>query len=210
MLRQYGEDVSVNDSPVQRQITLCFDAQGDALLGRDAFALVTGMLLDQQMPMERAFLGPWKLAQRLDSQTRLPLVAIAQYEPLAFASLVSRPPAVHRFPSAMAARIQALAQYVVAEYAGDTEAIWRSVPSGDALYERIVAMPGYGEQKSKILVALLGKQFDVQPRGWREASHPYGEAGSTRSVADVVDIQSLAAVRRFKQEAKLLRSRSSA
>jgi uncharacterized HhH-GPD family protein len=110
----------------------------------------------------------------------------------------------------MAARIQALAQYVVAEYAGDTEAIWRSVPSGDALYERIVAMPGYGEQKSKILVALLGKQFDVQPRGWREASHPYGEAGSTRSVADVVDIQSLAAVRRFKQEAKLLRSRSSA
>jgi len=188
-----------------QNITLCFDVHGDALLSRDPFALITGMLLDQQMPMERAFLGPWRLAQRMDSTDALSIAKIASYEPIAFAELVSTPPAVHRFPAAMATRIQGVAQYIVAEYAGDTAALWRAVPSGEALYERIVALPGYGEQKSKILMALLGKQFGVQPRGWREACSPYGEPGSTRSVADVVDRESLVAVRRFKQEAKLAR-----
>ena len=202
-VRQYGRDMS--DTPLvdAKSVTLCFDSEGDQLLARDPFSLITGMLLDQQMPMERAFLGPWKLAQRLDSRDRLPVSLIANYEPTAFASLVSEPPAVHRFPAAMAGRIQALAQYVIAEYAGDVQVMWRSVPSGDALFDRVVAMPGYGEQKAKIVVALLAKQFAVQPRGWREACAPYGEAGSRRSVADVVDLESLVAVRRFKQEAKL-------
>jgi len=193
-------------APTRVNINLCFDEQGDALLARDPFALITGMLLDQQMPMERAFLGPWRLASRMESTERLPIFSIASCDPAAFAELVSRAPAVHRFPAAMAGRIQGIAQYVVGEYAGDTQALWRAVPSGPALYERIVAMPGYGEQKSKILIALLGKQFGIQPRGWREACAPYGEIGSTRSVADVVDLESLAAVRRFKQEAKLARS----
>jgi hypothetical protein len=193
-------------APTRVNINLCFDEQGDALLARDPFALITGMLLDQQMPMERAFLGPWRLASRMESTERLPIFSIASYDPAAFVELVSRAPAVHRFPAAMAGRIQGIAQYVVGEYAGDTQALWRAVPSGPALYERIVAMPGYGEQKSKILIALLGKQFGIQPRGWREACAPYGEIGSTRSVADVVDLESLAAVRRFKQEAKLARS----
>jgi uncharacterized HhH-GPD family protein len=102
----------------------------------------------------------------------------------------------------MAGRIQSLAGHVVAEYAGDTAAIWRTVPTGHALYERLVALPGYGDQKSRILLALLGKQFDVRPRGWREAAGAYADPGSHRSVADVVDAESLAAVRRFKQDAK--------
>ncbi|MFN8167379.1 MAG: HhH-GPD-type base excision DNA repair protein [Candidatus Nanopelagicales bacterium] len=183
-------------------LSLCFDARGDALLARDPFALVTGMLLDQQMPMERAFLGPWKLAERLGTPERLDVAAIAAYDPEEFAAIVATPPAVHRFPGSMAGRIQGVARHVVGEYAGDTEALWRAVPTGAALYERVVAIPGYGDQKARILVALLGKQLGVRPRGWREAAGAYGEEGSFRSVADVVDQDSLAAVRRFKQETK--------
>jgi uncharacterized HhH-GPD family protein len=160
------------------------------------------MLLDQQMPMERAFLGPWKLAERLGTPERLDVAAIAAYDPEEFAAIVATPPAVHRFPGSMAGRIQGVARHVVDEYAGDTAALWRAVPTGAALYERIVAIPGYGDQKARILVALLGKQIGVRPRGWREAAGAYGEEGSFRSVADVVDQDSLAAVRRFKQEAK--------
>jgi uncharacterized HhH-GPD family protein len=191
-------------------LSLCFDARGDALLARDPFALVTGMLLDQQMPMERAFLGPWKLAERLGTTTRLDVAAIAAFDPEEFAAIVATPPAVHRFPGSMAGRIQGVARHVVDEYAGDTEAIWRAVPTGAALYERVVAIPGYGDQKSRILVALLGKQLGVRPRGWREAAGAYGEEGSFRSVADVVDADSLAAVRRFKQEAKAAKAASGA
>ena len=135
---QYGDDMPTTDVIKGQNITLCFDVHGDALLSRDPFALITGMLLDQQMPMERAFLGPWRLAQRMDSTDALSIAKIASYEPIAFAELVSTPPAVHRFPAAMAARIQGVAQYIVAEYAGDTAALWRAVPSGEALYERIV------------------------------------------------------------------------
>ena len=183
-------------------LSLCFDTRGDALLARDPFALVTGMLLDQQMPMERAFLGPWKLAERLGTTTRLDVAAIAAHDPEEFAAIVATPPAVHRFPGSMAGRIQGVAKHVVTEYAGDTAAVWRAVPTGAALYQRVVAIPGYGDQKSRILVALLGKQFGVRPRGWREAAGAYGDEGSFRSVADVVDAESLAAVRRFKQESK--------
>ena len=191
-------------------LSLCFDTHGDALLARDPFALVTGMLLDQQMPMERAFLGPWKLAERLGTTTRLDVAAIAAYDPQEFAAIVATPPAVHRFPGSMAGRIQGVAQHVVSEYAGDTEAVWRAVPTGAALYQRVVAIPGYGDQKSRILIALLGKQLGVRPRGWREAAGAYGDEGSVRSVADVVDRESLAAVRRFKQEAKAAKAAAAA
>jgi uncharacterized HhH-GPD family protein len=183
-------------------VTLCFDERGDALLSRDPFALVTGMLLDQQMPMERAFLGPWKLAEQMGTPERLDVGAIAAYDPEAFASLVATPPAVHRFPGSMAGRIQGVARHVVTEYAGDTEAIWRAVPSGDALYHRLLALPGYGDQKARILLALLGKQYGVRPRGWREAAGDYGDPRAYRSVADVTDAATLARVRQFKQERK--------
>jgi uncharacterized HhH-GPD family protein len=201
-VESYRGGVATRTASPPPTLCLCFDARGDALLARDPFALVTGMLLDQQMPMERAFLGPWKLAERMGTTARLDVGRIAAYDPEEFAQLVSTPPAVHRFPGSMAGRIQALAGHVVTEYAGDTAAIWRAVPSGHALYERLIALPGYGDQKSRILLALLGKQLGVQPRGWRQAAGAYGDAGSHRSVADVVDAESLAAVRRFKQEAK--------
>jgi uncharacterized HhH-GPD family protein len=183
-------------------LSLCFDAHGDALLARDPFALLVGMLLDQQMPMERAFLGPWKLAERMGTTDRLDVARIATYDPEAFAAVAATPPAIHRFPGSMAARVQALAAHVVDEYAGDASAIWRAVPTGHALHQRLLARPGYGDQKARILIALLGKQFDVRPRGWREAATPYGQDGSRRSVADVTDAASLAAVRQFKQAAK--------
>ncbi len=194
--------MTIGSTTTHPRLSLCFDDQGDALLARDPFALVTGMLLDQQMPMERAFLGPWKLAERMGTTERLDVARIAAYDPEEFAALVATPPAVHRFPGSMAGRIQGVAGHVVSEYAGDAGAIWRSVPSGDALYQRLVAMPGYGDQKSRILVALLGKQFGVRPRGWREAAGAYGDPGSHRSVADVTDKDSLLAVRSFKQQAK--------
>ena len=184
------------------ELRLCFDDRGDALLSRDPFALVVGMLLDQQMPMERAFLGPWRLAQRMETTRYLDVARIAAYDPDEFVALVSTPPAVHRFPGSMAGRIQGLARHVVTDYAGDAEAIWRSVPTGAALHQRLIDLPGYGDQKSRILMALLGKQCGVRPRGWREACAPYSETGSYRSVADVVDAASLAEVRRFKQAAK--------
>ncbi len=152
--------------------------------------------------MERAFLGPWKLALRMGTPQRLDVGAIAAYEPAAFTVLASAPPAVHRFPASMSGRIQALARHIATEYAGDTAAIWRAVPSGAALHHRLLELPGYGDQKARILLALLGKQCGVRPRGWREAAGAYGDAGSHRSVADVVDAESLVAVRRFKQESK--------
>ena len=197
-----GRVTTSTDAPFPRPLSLCLDVRGDALLARDPFALVTGMLLDQQMPMERAFLGPWKLAERMGTTERLDVAQIASYDPEAFAAIVAAPPAVHRFPGSMAGRIQALARHVVVEYAGDTEAIWRAVPSGAALYHRLLDLPGYGDQKARILLALLGKQLGVRPRGWREAAGAYGEARSSRSVADVTDARSLAAVRAFKQAAK--------
>jgi uncharacterized HhH-GPD family protein len=177
------------------------DADADALLDRDPFALLAGMLLDQQMPMERAFAGPYRLAQRLGVD-RLDPAAIAAMDAQEFAALCARPPAVHRFPGSMAGRLQALARTVVDQYDGDAAAIWTGAGSGAALLSRLEALPGYGDAKARIFLALLGKQRGVRPRGWRAAAGPYGEEGSRRSVADVVDAASLAQVRAFKQEVK--------
>jgi uncharacterized HhH-GPD family protein len=182
-------------------LRLAQDPEADALLARDPLALLIGMLLDQQFPMERAFASPWLLAQRLGVQ-RLDAAAIAAHDPDAFAKLMAGPPALHRYPAAMAGRVQAICGLVDAAYGGDAAALWRTAESGKELLRRIEALPGFGKQKARILVALLGKQFDVQPPGWREAAGPYGEEGSLRSVADVTDAASLAAVRAAKQVAK--------
>src|SRR4029450_12064230 len=162
------------------------DPEADALLARDPLALLIGMLLDQQFPMERAFASPWLLAQRLGVQ-RLDAAAIAAHDPDAFAKLMAGPPALHRYPAAMAGRVKAICGLVAAAYGGDAAALWRTAESGKELLRRIEALPGFGKQKARILVALLGKQFDVQPPGWREAAGPYGEEGSLRSVADLTD-----------------------
>ncbi|WP_405807554.1 Fe-S cluster assembly protein HesB [Streptomyces sp. NBC_00210] len=175
--------------------------EADELLGRSPLAALTGMLLDQQVPMEWAFSGPYTIAQRLGSDD-LDAARIAAYDPDAFAELLKQKPAVHRYPGSMAKRIQQLCQYVVDEYGGDASAIWRDVETGEELLARLKALPGFGEQKAKIFLALLGKQFGVQPKGWREAAGPYGEKGSYRSAADITGPDSLAKVRAHKQEMK--------
>jgi uncharacterized HhH-GPD family protein len=181
---------------------LALDPEADALLSRDPFALLTGMLLDQQFPMERAFAGPRTLAQRLGTPEGLDPVAVAGYDPQAFADLMARPPAVHRFPGSMAGRVQALARVVTDEYDADAARLWTTATSGAELFARLRALPGFGDQKARIFTALLGKQLGVRPAGWREAAGAYGEDGSRRSVADVVDAVSLGEVRSYKQEMK--------
>jgi uncharacterized HhH-GPD family protein len=175
------------------------DQAADRVLDESPFAVLVAMLLDQQFPMERAFAGPAKLLDRFGS---LDPEAIAAADPEAFAELCSTPPAVHRFPGSMAARIQALAAHVVAEYDGHTERLWTEASSGRDLLARLQALPGFGRQKAQIFVALVGKQLGVAPPGWQEAAGDYAEKGSYRSVADVVDGESLERVRAFKKEKK--------
>ena len=182
-------------------LRLAQDDDADRMLSRDPLALLIGMLLDQQFPMERAFTSPWLLAQRLDRE-RLDAAEIAGWDPDAFAKAMAGPPALHRYPGAMAGRVQALCAHVVDKYGGDAAGLWRTAATGAELLKRVRALPGFGEQKSKIFVALLGKQLDVRPEGWREAAGAYGLEGSHRSVADVTGSESLAQVRAFKQEAK--------
>ncbi|KAB8163427.1 Fe-S cluster assembly protein HesB [Streptomyces sp. 3MP-14] len=175
--------------------------EADALLGRSPLAALVGMLLDQQVPMEWAFTGPYTIATRL-GEDDLDARRIAAMDPEEFAALLSTKPAVHRYPAAMAKRVQELCRYLVAQHDGDAEALWRDVSTGAELFRRLHALPGFGKQKAQIFLALLGKQFGVTPEGWREAAGPYGEEGSYRSVADITGPESLARVREFKQQAK--------
>ncbi|HEX5770498.1 MAG TPA: HhH-GPD-type base excision DNA repair protein [Nocardioidaceae bacterium] len=175
------------------------DPAADEVLSRDPFALLSGMLLDQQFPMERAFAGPAKILERFGS---LDPADVAAADPERFAELCSTPPAIHRFPGSMAARVQSLAAHVVAEYDGRTERLWEEAGSGRELMRRLLALPGFGKQKAQIFVALLGKQLGVRPEGWAEVAGSYADEGSFRSVADVVDAGSLEKVRAFKKEQK--------
>ena len=181
-------------------LQLTQDPQADLLLSQDPFALLLGMLLDQQIPMETAFAGPRKIADRLGG---LDPAVIADYEAQEFADLCARTPAVHRFPGSMAKRIQDLAREIVDTYDADTAALWtRDQPDGAEVLRRLRALPGFGEQKAKIFLALLGKQYGVAPRGWRTAAGDYGKAGVHMSVADVVDKGSLDQVRAYKKKMK--------
>jgi uncharacterized HhH-GPD family protein len=179
-------------------IQIAQDPHADEVLTNDPFALLAGMLLDQQFPMERAFAGPAKVLDRFGT---LDPGAIAAAEPEAFADLCATPPAIHRYGRSMAGRIQALALVVVAEYGGDAARIWTEARTGQALFDRVRALPGFGDQKAKIFTALLAKQLGVKPAGWTTVTGDYGRKGF-RSVADVVDPESLAKVRAFKQQKK--------
>ncbi|WP_030349169.1 HhH-GPD-type base excision DNA repair protein [Streptomyces sp. NRRL S-1022] len=180
---------------------LAQDPAADALLGRSPLAALTGMLLDQQIPMEWAFKGPRTIADRLGAAD-LDAHEIAAMDPEAFAALLSDKPAVHRYPGSMAKRIQQLCQYLVEHYDGDAEAVWRDAGSGSELLRRLEDLPGFGKQKAQIFLALLGKQLGVAPAGWREAAGTYGQEKSFRSVADITGPESLAKVRAHKQEMK--------
>ena len=177
------------------------DAAADELLSRDPLALLIGMLLDQQFPMERAFGSPRLLADRLGVQS-LSAEALATMDADELIRLFQGPPALHRYPGSMAGRTQELCRLLVERYDGHAEGLWADVPDGATLLERLGQLPGFGAQKSKIFVALLGKQYGVTPPGWREAAGDYGLDGSRRSVADITGPDSLAEVRAFKQEQK--------
>ncbi|MFE2744047.1 HhH-GPD-type base excision DNA repair protein [Streptomyces scopuliridis] len=182
-------------------IRLAQQPEADELLGRSPLAALVGMLLDQQVPMEWAFSGPYTIAVRMGHDD-LDAGEIAAYDPEAFVALLSDKPAVHRYPGSMARRVQQLCQYLVEHYGGDPTAIWRDVATGAEVRDRLNALPGFGKQKSQIFLALLGKQYGVQPTGWREAAGAYGDLGSYRSAADITGPESLAKVRAFKQETK--------
>ena len=180
---------------------LAQDPEADALLGRSPLAALTGMLLDQQVPMEWAFKGPATIAQRLGGDD-LDAHEIAAHDPEAFVALLSDKPAVHRYPGSMAKRVQQLCQYLVEHYDGDAEGVWRDAATGQELLKRLTDLPGFGKQKAQIFLALLGKQLGVRPTGWREAAGAYGEPKSFRSVADITGPESLTKVRAHKQEMK--------
>ncbi len=180
-------------------IHIAQETHADQVLTESPFALLCGMLLDQQFPMERAFAGPAKVLDRFGS---LEPGAIAAADPEEFAALCSTPPAVHRFPGSMAARIQALAAVVEQEYDGQTDRLWSEASDGRELMRRLQALPGFGKQKAQIFVALLAKQLGVRPDGWEKVAGDYAETGSYRSVADVVDARSLEQVRAFKKQKK--------
>ena len=182
------------------KLQLVQDPVADELLESNPFALLVGMMLDQQIPMEVAFAGPQKLAERMGG---VDAREIADYDPDAFVKLFSEKPAVHRFPGSMAKRLQTLAQAIVDEYDGDVVALWTAGdPDGPEVLRRLKALPGFGEQKAKIFLALLGKQYGVTPEGWRAAAGDYGKDGAHMSVADVVDQGSLEKVRSYKKAAK--------
>lgn len=181
-------------------IRLAQEPAADELLSRDPFALLAGMLLDQQVPMEKAFAGPRLIADRLGCGDLDP-AAVARTDPDEFAAIMTGPPAVHRYPQSMGTRVQALAQVIVDQYGGDASRLWADVGLGAELYRRLTALPGFGPQKAKIFVALLAKQLGIRPEGWRSAAGDYGLEGF-RSVADVVDEESLIKVRETKRAAK--------
>lgn len=182
------------------KLQLVQDPAADALLDENPFALLVGMLLDQQVPMETAFAGPKKIADRMGG---FDAAEIADYDPEKFAALCSEKPAIHRFPGSMAKRVQALARIVMDRYNGDATGLWRSgEPDGRELLRRLKGLPGFGEQKAQIFLALLGKQYGVTPRGWREAAGDFGRLGTHISVADIVDARSLGQVRSYKKQMK--------
>ncbi|HMD45427.1 MAG TPA: HhH-GPD-type base excision DNA repair protein [Acidimicrobiales bacterium] len=184
------------------------DPAADKLLSRDPLALLIGMVLDQQIPLEKAFRGPADLAERLGHT--LDAATIAAADPEQLRQVFTRPPALHRFPGSMAGRVQALCRVVVEEYGGRAERVWTEATSGADLLARVKALPGFGDRKARIFVALLGKQLGVRPRGWRQASAPFGEPGAHLSVADIVDEKTLAEVRAEKRAAKAAAKRATA
>jgi len=174
------------------------DPAADEVLTDSPFALLVGMMLDQQYPMEHAFRGPAKVLERFGS---LEPGAVAAADPAEFKALCSTPPAIHRFPGSMAERLQTLAALVVERYDGHAERIWTEAASGADLVKRVMELPGFGRQKAQIFAALVAKQLGVRPDGWQQAVGDYALDGY-RSVADVVDPASLQKVRDFKQEKK--------
>ncbi len=172
----------------------------DQLLSDDPLALLIAMVLDQQVPLERAFRSPYDLQERLGGH--LDAAALASMDPEALAAVFSERPALHRFPKSMAGRVQDVCTVIVDSYGGDAAGIWTSAADGKELLANVKALPGFGEQKARIFIALLGKQLGIRPPGWEKAASPYGDTGTFRSVADIDSPESLVKVRQYKQKMK--------
>jgi uncharacterized HhH-GPD family protein len=181
-------------------LRLTGDPEADQLLSEDANALLIGMVLDQQVPMEKAFSGPLVIARRMGG--RFDPAAIAASDEDEFVAMCSRPPAIHRFPGSMAKRVRAVCAVLVESYGGRADNVWRDAETGSALVGALTSLPGFGREKAQIFAALLGKQYGVTPAGWREAAGVFGEEGVYRSVADIVDSDSLQRVRETKKAVK--------
>jgi uncharacterized HhH-GPD family protein len=180
-------------------LTLAQDPDADRVLSQNPLALLIGMVLDQQFPMERAFAGPALLTERIGEITA---EKIAGYDHDALVAAFTGPPALHRYPKSMAERVQAICRVIVEDHDGDVTRIWTEAADGDDVFRRLNALPGWGKMKAQIFTALLGKQCGLDLDGWRDAAGPYGDEGSRRSIADVVDASTLAEVRDFKQAQK--------
>jgi uncharacterized HhH-GPD family protein len=174
------------------------DARADELVNTDGTALLIGMLLDQQVPMEVAFRAPATLQQRLGHLDAGRIAAMSEDEVVA---ACCAKPAIHRFPAAMGKRIHALCGVLAEQYGGRGDGIWERVDSGERLYTRLRALPGFGDEKARIFIALLGKRMGVRPPGWRDAAGKFGD-DTPRSVADSASPDSLAAVRQWKRAQK--------
>lgn len=183
-----------------KPLHLTGDPAADAVLTADPNALLIGMVLDQQVPLEKAFSGPAVIARRMGG--RLDVAAIAASSEEEFVAVCAERPAIHRFPGSMAKRIRQVCQRLVEAYDGDVTRLYSQAASGAELKAALAALPGFGAQKAAIFTALLGKQCGVTPPGWREASSPYGEEGTYLSVADITDANSLDLVRGAKRAAK--------
>jgi uncharacterized HhH-GPD family protein len=164
--------------------------EANHLLETDPLALLIGLVLDQQVKMEKAFSGPLVLKQRLG---HLDVRKIAEMDPDKLVKVFRERPAIHRFPGSMSGRVQALCRAVVEEYGGDAAAVWTQARDGDDLAARIKKLPGFGDMKVKITVAVLAKKFGVKPRGWEK------HAASWHTVADVDSVESMAEAREVKR-----------
>jgi uncharacterized HhH-GPD family protein len=182
-----------------RTLPLTGDDPADQLLADDPLALLIGMLLDQQVPMEKAFHSPYDLRERLGG--RLDCAEIAAMDPAKLVEVFSERPALHRFPGSMAARTQAMCQALVDEFGGRAENVWEGEADGKSLLSRLTSLPGFGTQKAQIFTALLAKRLGVTPAGWEQAAGPYGAQGH-RSVADIDGPDAFAAVRAYKRDMK--------
>jgi uncharacterized HhH-GPD family protein len=178
------------------------DDQADALLSRDPLALLIGMVLDQQIPIEKAFSSPADLLERLGGKGPLDAATIAAMDPEELGDIFRERPALHRYPGSMAGRVQAVCRVIADDYGNKADNVWKGAQSGAELLERLRTLPGFGEQKAKIFAALLGKQLGVCPEGWRKVTTPYGKEGSSLSVADITSPESLAKVRATKKALK--------
>ena len=180
--------------------SLPIDAEANKLLERSPLALLIGMVLDQQVPLEKAFSSPYVLVQRLGHEPDA--AELAAFDPDALIAIFAKPPALHRFPKAMAVRVQEVCRLLVDRYDGEAANLWTGVATGKELLKRIAELPGFGKQKAQIFLALLGKQYGVRPDGWREAAGAYGPEDAFKSVADIVDAGSLLKVREYKKQLK--------